>query len=55
MATPELLETLLGKYKGSFHLHGVQEAVDALKSWNLKVDLHEDEHQKGSFYVVASR
>lgn len=55
MAAPELLETMLGRYKGSFHLHGIQEAVDALKSWNLSVELHEDEHQKGSFYIVASR
>jgi hypothetical protein len=31
IAAPELLETVLGKYKGSFHLHGIQEAVDTLK------------------------
>ena len=55
IAAPELLETLLGPYKGSFHLHEIQEAVDALKSWNLNIELHEDEHQKGSFYIVGSR
>jgi ubiquinone/menaquinone biosynthesis C-methylase UbiE len=55
MSSPELLSSLLKKWKIYFNLHTLEEVENELRRLNIKYKIIEDNVNKGSYYILGMK